>query len=52
MSPLSLPGIACPRVLPDKEIEPDDEEFVKMIQSKYKEEYICACKIGEYIKKD
>ncbi len=23
-----------------------------MIQSKYKEEYICACKIGEYIKKE
>lgn len=40
------------RVLTDKEIEPDDEDFVKMIQSKYREEYLCACKIGEYIKKE
>jgi beta-glucoside operon transcriptional antiterminator len=40
------------RVLDDKEIEPDDESFVRIIQEKYANEYKCACKIGNYVKKE
>ena len=40
------------RVIQDKSIESDDANFVKMIQEAYQEEYRCACKVADYVKKE